>query len=116
MNLSGTWELGRSVGGFSMGGSPNYLPGNGDIIVFNGKNFQKFYSGKLHAEGTFNINRVKISNKKDEFTIVYFTDNRMFNGVFTLNKNTLIFYPPDNVADAPVNTYVRISGINNQKF
>ncbi|MEJ7779721.1 MAG: hypothetical protein WKF68_09025 [Daejeonella sp.] len=54
-NLDGKWELRHVKGGQRLNVSPDYPPGNGSILKFEGNTFQTINNGSVVSSGTFVI-------------------------------------------------------------
>jgi hypothetical protein len=54
--LEGSWELRHILGGFRIADSPSDFPaGNGNIIKFEGANYERWAEGNMYSKGTFKI-------------------------------------------------------------
>lgn len=90
IDLEGTWELRASVGGQAAGVPSEVAPGNGNLMKFTGKNYEKMADGKLVKAGTYTLIR-EISWTATETRIVF--DNDMKTKYFVeILKGRLILY------------------------
>lgn len=90
IDLEGTWELRASVGGQIAGVPSEVAPGNGNLMKFSGKNYEKIADGKLIKAGTYTL--IKESSwTATEIRIVF--DNELSTKYFVeILKGRLILY------------------------
>lgn len=87
--LIGSWELSADVNGFT-GTKTSYDPGNGSIIKFTAKNYERFQDGKITESGTYNIEKfMSLITKKEEQEIVYDGRKEDIRSYFNVNGEEL---------------------------
>ncbi len=107
--LSGNWEL-RHIKGIQVANvSPDFAPGNGNLIKFTGTNFEKYNNGKLSSKGTYAVQEEKkeINNEQVSYSIVYNNDvgTKEF---FNLENGKLTLYVGEIAADGHQSTYQKL--------
>ncbi|PYF77183.1 hypothetical protein [Pedobacter nutrimenti] len=107
--LSGNWEL-RHIKGIQVAHvSPDFAPGNGNLIKFTGKTFEKYNDGKLSSKGTYAVQEEKkeINNEQVSYSIVYNNDmgTKEF---FNLENGKLTLYVGEIAADGYQSTYQKL--------
>lgn len=55
ISLVGTWELRASVGGQIAGVPSEVAPGNGNLLKFSEKNYEKIIDGKIVKAGSYTL-------------------------------------------------------------
>lgn len=108
-NLDGTWELRHVKGGQIPNVSPDYPPGNGRIIKFEGNTFQIIRDGSVVQSGTFVIiNDVKeIDGVKFRYKID-FDLNTQADLYSNVSRKKLIVATGSIASDGTTSTYERL--------
>lgn len=108
-NLQGTWELRHVFGGQIAGVSPDYLPGNGNIIKFDGAKYERWYDGKMVSSGTFMIieSKTEIDGTKYSYKLD-FDDKMMLDVHFKISDKKLMMSNGSQSHDGTTLTYQKI--------
>ncbi len=108
--LIGTWELRHLYGGFREAGSPsNYAAGNGNIIKFDGREFQKFSQGQLRSSGRYTIKKVdaEVNGDKVSYRLEFHDEKDPIDQYFKIVDNELTIYFGSIASDGVEYTYQR---------
>ena len=90
ISLVGNWELRASVGGQIAGVPSEFAPGNGNVLKFSEKNYEKMVDGKLVKAGSYTLIR-ETSWTATETRLVF--DNDLSTRYFVeILKGRLIVY------------------------
>lgn len=104
-DLNGTWEL-RHVTGIQVAGvSPDFKPGNGNMLKFDGQNFEKYNDGKKTDSGSFTItpeDNVAVNNSKANFSVKFKNEEKLY---VSLIENKLIVFDGEVAADGTESTF-----------
>lgn len=105
-NLDGTWEL-KHINGLQVAGAnPDFEAGNGNLLKFDGQNFEKYDQGKLVYSGTFSLKKeasTPINNTKANYSISFNNDKLFAN----LSAKQLVIFYGSIPADGFEATYVK---------
>lgn len=108
--LEGTWELRHLKGGQIAGRSPDYPPGNGNLVKIDAGTIQFSNSnGVLGDKFKFAVknDEQEIDGVKFKYTIVREGDRPQVRYYFKLNGNKLLLATGSIVSDGGTATYVR---------
>jgi hypothetical protein len=103
--LNGTWEL-RHIEGIQVAQvDPTFKAGNGNLLKFEGQNYERYYEGKKDENGTFTVTPedTAINNRRANYSFT-FNDNKE-KIYFSLIKNKLIVFNGIIAADGTESTY-----------
>lgn len=103
--LNGTWEL-RHIEGIQVARvDPTFKPGNGNLLKFDGQNYERYYEGKKEENGIYTITPedTAINNRRANYSFT-FNDNKEKIYVSLLN-NKLIVFDGMIAADGTESTY-----------
>ncbi|MCD0476306.1 hypothetical protein LPB87_18095 [Flavobacterium sp. EDS] len=103
--LNGSWEL-RHIEGIQVANAdPNFKPGNGNLLKFEGQKYERYYEGKKEEDGTFTITPedTTINNRKANYSIMFNKDTEKT--YLSLLKNKLILFNGVIAADGTESTY-----------
>lgn len=107
-NISGTWEFRGSIGGMLPNANPKAAPGNGNILKFEGNNYQFITDGKVNRIGTYTIfKETKDINNSTANGYLMF-DERNEKIYISLNKRKLVIFYGSIAADGVEVTYERL--------
>jgi hypothetical protein len=102
--IIGTWELRKAFPGYG-GGIKNYLPGNGNTLVFSGSRFKTYEDHRLVDSGDYKIFKDSFNHKLYD-RISYTKDSYKFHYFMEIKDNQLAIWP--DADDAGSNHYDRI--------
>ncbi|MCV9933937.1 hypothetical protein OIU80_16765 [Flavobacterium sp. LS1R47] len=103
--LNGSWEL-RHIEGIQVANvDPNFKPGNGNLLKFEGQKYERYYDGKKEESGTFTITPedTTINNRKANYSITF--NNNTEKTYLSLLNNKLILFNGVIAADGTESTY-----------
>jgi hypothetical protein len=103
--LNGSWEL-RHIEGIQVANvDPNFKPGNGNLLKFEGQKYERYYDGKKEESGTFTITpeNTTINNRKANYSITFNNDTEKT--YLSLLNNKLILFNGVIAADGTESTY-----------
>jgi hypothetical protein len=92
-NLQGSWELRRIEGIQVAGVDPNFKSGNGNVLKFNGNNYEWYNENKLQSSGTFTIQPDvrPINNLKSNYSLTLSNDNQIQLYIHLEGKKLVVF-------------------------
>ena len=110
--LSGTWELTKTFGGWS--GETGYLPGNGNTIAFEKNNYTKHFVSadtSYTMQGVYGLYENKLPcDSRQQITQIVFdsTTNGDFAEKITISNGELSIGNSECIADGSMSFYRRI--------
>lgn len=105
-SLDGEWEL-RHVNGIQVANvSPDFAPGNGNILKFHQGKMEKFSNGKLVDSSSYTVQKdtMKINNTQASYRIDYANHSKQY---FKLDSGKLVIFDGMIAADGTESTYER---------
>ncbi|OUL60662.1 hypothetical protein [Flavobacterium sp. AJR] len=106
--LNGSWEL-RHIEGIQVARvDPNFKPGNGTLLKFEGQKYERYYEGKKEEDGIFAITPedTVINNSKANYS---FTFNNNKEKIYVLLEgNKLVIFNGIIAADGTESTYEKL--------
>jgi len=107
-NISGRWEFRGTVGGFIPIINQKNKPGNGNILKFEGNNYEFITDGKVTKSGTYTIMKESkaINNTSANAYLIF--DGNKEKTYINLSRKKLILFFGIIAADGVETTYERL--------
>lgn len=105
-DLEGRWELRHVAGVQIQGAIGDYIPGNGNVLVFNGQTFKQYIASKLVDSGTYSLQKANmmVNTNQANYSISFNNAQKYVN----FSGSQLIVFDGTIAADGTESTYKKM--------